>query len=57
MDSVFGISGKDWVIVVADSSVNRSIFNLKQGEDKVPQLNEKTVLAMSGEQTDRDTYG
>ena len=43
--------------MVADSSVNRSIFNLKQGEDKVKQLNEKTVLGMSGEQTDRDTYG
>ena len=43
--------------MVADSSVNRSIFNLKQGEDKVKQLNDKTVLAMSGEQTDRDTYG
>ena len=57
MDSVFGISGKEWAIVVADSSVNRSIFNLKQGEDKVKQLNEKSVLAMSGEQTDRDTYG
>jgi 20S proteasome subunit beta 4 len=57
MDSIFSICGKDWVIMVCDSAVNRSIFNLKKGEDKIRELDSKASLAMSGEQTDRDTYG
>ena len=53
MDSVFGISVKDWVIVAADTAVNRSIFTLKSDEDKIMDLNSNKVLASSGEQTDR----
>jgi 20S proteasome subunit beta 4 len=53
MDSVFGICGKDWVIVAADTGVNRSIFTLKHDEDKIMSLNSNKVLAASGEQTDR----
>ena len=56
MDSTFGICGKDWCIVVCDSSVNRSIFNLKRGEDKIAEIDSKTVLGLSGEQTDRSTF-
>ena len=53
MDSVFGICGKDWVIVCADTSLNRSIFTLKHDEDKITQINQFKVLASTGEQTDR----
>jgi 20S proteasome subunit beta 4 len=53
MDSVFGICGKDWVIVATDTAVNRSIFTLKNDEDKIMDLNSNKVLAVSGEQTDR----
>jgi 20S proteasome subunit beta 4 len=53
MDSVFGICGKDWVIVATDTAVNRSIFTLKHDEDKIMNLNSNKVLAASGEQTDR----
>ena len=53
MDSVFGICGKDWVIVASDTAVNRSIFTLKHDEDKIMNLNTNKVLAASGEQTDR----
>lgn len=53
MDSVFGICGKDWVIVATDTAVNRSIFTLKDDEDKIMNLNTNKVLAASGEQTDR----
>ena len=53
MDSIFGICGKDWVIICADTSVNRSIFTLKHDEDKIMQLNQFKVLATTGEQTDR----
>ena len=56
MDSAFGICGRDWVIVCADTGVNRSIFNLKNDEDKIMQLNQFKVLATTGEQTDRYQY-
>ena len=56
MDSVFGICGKDWVIVCADTAVNRSIFTLKHDDDKIMQLNQFKVLATTGEQTDRYRY-
>jgi 20S proteasome subunit beta 4 len=53
MDSTFGICGKDWVIICADTSVNRSIFTLKHDEDKLMQLNKFKVLSSTGEQNDR----
>ena len=53
MDAVFGICGTDWVILVADAAVNRSIFTLKHDEDKIMQLNKFKLLASAGEQTDR----
>jgi 20S proteasome alpha/beta subunit len=53
MDSIFGICGKDWVIVAADTAVNRSIFTLKHDEDKIMALGSNKVLAASGEPTDR----
>ena len=53
MDSIFGICGKDWVIVACDTAVNRSIFTLKHDEDKIMNLNTNKILAASGEQTDR----
>ena len=49
MDSAFGICGKDWVIVCADTAVNRSIFTLKHDDDKIMQLNQNKVLALTGE--------
>ncbi len=49
MDSVFGICGKDWAIVASDTAVNRSIFTLKDDEDKILNLNLNKVLAASGE--------
>ena len=49
MDSAFGICGKDWVIVCADTNVNRSIFTLKNDDDKIMQLNEFKVMACTGE--------
>ncbi len=53
MDSIFGICGKDWVAVAADTAVNRSIFTLKDTEDKIMILNKFKLLAAAGEQTDR----
>lgn len=56
MDSVFGIAGKDWVIVVTDNAVNRSIFTLKHDEDKIMVLSKYKILGASGEQTDRFAF-
>lgn len=56
MDSVFGICGKDWVVVACDTAVNRSIFTLKHDEDKIMAINSNKVLAASGEQTDRYAF-
>jgi len=53
MDSAFGICGKDWVIVVTDTAVNRSIFTLKHDDDKIIKINNYKVMAASGEQQDR----
>ena len=53
MESVFGICGKDWVIVAADTAVNRSIFTLKHHEDKIAHLSAHKIMASTGEPTDR----
>ena len=56
MDTVFGIAGKDFVIIVTDTAVNRSIFTLKHNEDKIMDLNNYKVVGAAGEQTDRYQY-
>ena len=53
MDTCFGIAGKDWVVIVTDSAVNRSIFTLKHNEDKIMSLNQYKIVGASGEQTER----
>ena len=53
MDTCFGIAGKDWVMIAADTAVNRSIFTLKHNEDKISNINEFKILGCSGEQTER----
>ena len=53
MDSTFGICGKDWVIIVTDTSVNRSIFTLKHNDDKIAELNKFKLMGASGEQQER----
>lgn len=35
MDTTFGVAGKDWALIVTDTAVNRSIFTLKDDEDKI----------------------
>ena len=49
MDSVFGICGKDFVIIASDTALNRSIFTLKHDEDKILNLNSNKILASAGE--------
>ena len=49
MDTCFGIAGMDWVVIVTDTAVNRSIFTLKHDEDKIMNLNNFKIVGCSGE--------
>ena len=53
MDSTFGVAGKEWVIIVCDAAVNRSIFTLKHNEDKITQLSSHKIMGLSGDQSQR----
>jgi 20S proteasome alpha/beta subunit len=57
MDTAFGIKGKDFVLLVSDSTIVRSIFKLKETEDKIFTLNENKLIAISGECSEMKTFG
>ena len=56
MDSLFAIRGKDFVLVVSETTVVQSIFKLKTKENKTYDLDEKILLALSGETADRTNF-
>ena len=56
MDSTFGIAGKDWVLIVTDTAVNRSIFTLKHNEDKITELSTHKIMGSSGDQAARYSW-
>ncbi|KAF0687481.1 Aste57867_20790 [Aphanomyces stellatus] len=53
MESLFGIVGKDFVLLGADSKVARSILVYKDDEDKMQTLDSHKLLVGSGPQSDR----
>ncbi|CAH0482132.1 unnamed protein product [Peronospora belbahrii] len=53
MDSIFGIVGKDFVLLAADCKVARSILVYKDDEDKSIHLDNSKVMVTSGPQSDR----
>ncbi|XP_075473535.1 proteasome subunit beta type-2-A-like [Primulina tabacum] len=53
MESVFGLVGKDFAIVVADSSAVHSILVHKTNEDKIMVLDSHKLMGASGESGDR----
>lgn len=57
MDTLIGITGKDFVLMASDAMCGRSIIVFKQDEDKQLQLNNNVVLGMAGPQGDRDNFG
>lgn len=57
MDSLIGITGKDFILLATDAMCGRSIIVFKQDEDKQLQLNQNVVMAMSGSSGDRDAFG
>ncbi|KAL0075443.1 nucleophile aminohydrolase [Phycomyces blakesleeanus] len=52
MECLFGITGKDFVLVAADTVSARSIVVMKGTEDKSRQLNSKTIMLYTGEPGD-----
>lgn len=54
MDSIFGITGKDWVILAADSScITSGIIVVKSDEDKIYPIGDDKLLACQGKDNDR----
>lgn len=56
MDSLFAIKGKDFVLVISETTVINSIFKLKTKENKTYDLDSKILLALSGETADRTNF-
>lgn len=52
MECLFGITGKDFTLLAADTVSARSIVVMKGTEDKSRQLNNNTVLLYTGEPGD-----
>jgi 20S proteasome alpha/beta subunit len=55
-DCVFGITGKDFVIIGSDLSAARSIIKIQDEDYKLTQLTNNQILAVSGENTDRTAF-
>ncbi|KAK1379991.1 Proteasome subunit beta [Heracleum sosnowskyi] len=56
MECVFGLVGKDFALVVADSSAVHSILVHKSNEDKVMVLDSHKLMGASGEAGDRGQF-
>ncbi|KAL2530514.1 Proteasome subunit beta type-2-A [Forsythia ovata] len=56
MESVFGLVGKDFAVVVADSSAVHSILVHKTNEDKIMLLDSDKLMGASGETGDRARF-
>ncbi|KAL0348876.1 UNVERIFIED_CONTAM: Proteasome subunit beta type-2-A [Sesamum angustifolium] len=56
MESVFGLVGKDFAIVVADTSAVHSILVHKTNEDKIMVLDSHKLMGASGETGDRAQF-
>ena len=49
MECSFALTGKDYVIVAADTTAARSIVKMKIDEDKIKTLSPHLLMAYSGE--------
>jgi 20S proteasome subunit beta 4 len=52
-DCVFGLQGKDFVIVAADGTVEFSIVKFKETEDKIALVDDNKMIAAAGSQGER----
>ncbi|KAJ0669245.1 putative proteasome endopeptidase complex [Helianthus annuus] len=56
MECVFGMVGKGFALVVADSSAVNSILVHKSNEDKIMVLDSHKLMGASGEAGDRSDF-
>lgn len=56
MEALFGIVGKDYVLVAADRNAGRSIVNYSSSEDKILALDSHKVFAGCGPTGDRTQF-
>ena len=57
MDVCMGVCGKDYALIVTDSSQTRSIVVTKRDEDKILQLDSSKLLGIAGPAGDRYQFG
>lgn len=55
-DCVFGITGKDFVIIAADMAATRSILKIQDEDNKLTVLSKNQILGVSGENADRTAF-
>jgi len=56
-ETVFGLAGKDWAIVVADAHMqSHQIIAIKQDEDKITEVEPKLLFGCNGASADRSTF-
>jgi 20S proteasome subunit beta 4 len=56
MDSLIGLTGKDYVLFLADTAQARSILKMKATEDKIMVIDDTKMIAMSGDTGDRTNF-
>lgn len=56
MDTVFAITGKDYVLIAADKAAVTSIVKLHDTEDKLVKIGSHQVLSTVGEVSDRKEF-
>jgi len=56
MDTAFAIKGKDFVLLVQDATVARSIFKLKETEDKTITMDGNKLMSLSGTFADAKNF-
>jgi 20S proteasome subunit beta 4 len=49
MEFSFALTGKDYVIVAADTTASRSIVKMKTDEDKIKTLSPHLLMGYSGD--------
>ena len=56
MDCVFGITGKDFVILAADKSVVQSIIKMQDDDEKIYKIGDSQLLSAVGEVSTRKDF-
>lgn len=55
-DCIFGIVGKDFVLIASDRSVSRSVLKIQDTDDKLTDITSYQVIGTSGEVSERKNF-